>query len=328
MPRISIIMPTYNAAAFVAETVQSVLGQSFGDFEFLAVDSASTDGTVEILRGTGDPRLEVIALPFVCEAPIKRNLGFARARGDYVALVDADDIMMPDRLARQLAFLEANPQVHVLGSSYITFEAGQPDKPVIQPAEDGLIKAHFLSVAGNAIHSPTVMMRRDFQQAHSLNFRVVRMGEGHRFWNDCMVAGARFANITDPLLRYRKHGGSHVRQRQEAYRTGATPIREELLTLFFPHLTRAEARLVARLMERGREHEISELATGITVIEKITEFRNCAMGADRGRVLRILGQAHGRARDQLRRALGGGAGAGREDGRGDGAGQGGAGGQA
>lgn len=304
MPRVSVVLPTYNAGQFLRETMETVLAQTFDDFEFLILDSASSDDTIEIIRSFNDPRITLTELPFVCEAAIKRNLGFAQARGEFIMMMDADDIYVPERLARQVAFLDANPQVHVVGSNYITFEEGKPDLEVLLPAEDSQIKANFLSVVGSGIHSPTVLMRRDFMMEHSIYFQVIKAGEGQVFWNDWMKAGACFANVQEFLVRYRRHESSHVHSRREAYRHARTEIREELLTHFFPHVTRTEARLVAQMMEKGREHDISELASGTTLVVKMADFRSVGMKADRNRLIAILADARQRAIDKMRRVLG------------------------
>lgn len=304
MPKVSIVLPTYNAGKFLRETMETILAQTYEDFEFLIFDSASTDDTLEIIKSFDDTRITLTELPFVCEAAIKRNLGFSQAQGDYIMMMDADDVNVPERLEKQVAFLDEHPDVHVLGSQYITFEDGKEDILVPVPANDGVIKAHFLRATGSGMHSPTVLMRRDFLLEHSIFFRVVRAGEGQMFWNDWMKAGARFANIQEPLVRYRRHEASHVYSRREAFQEAQTEIREELLTLFFPHLTRAEARKLAQMMEKGREHEISELACGVVFAEKVAEFRVAQYGADMNMLVQILAAAHQRAKDKMRRVLG------------------------
>ena len=111
MPRVSIVLPTYNAADYLAEMIDSALRQTFEDFEFLIIDSASSDTTAEIVRGYDDSRITFTELPFVCEGAIKRNLGISQATGDYIAMMDADDIMVPERLEKQVAFLDENPDI-------------------------------------------------------------------------------------------------------------------------------------------------------------------------------------------------------------------------
>jgi glycosyltransferase involved in cell wall biosynthesis len=112
---VSVIMPVYNAGAFLEPAVQSVLAQTLTDFEFLAIDDGSRDGSYEYLQRVNDPRMRV--------ARNERNLGacatlnrlIEMARGRYLARMDADDVIYAQRLARQVAALEADPAIDVLG---------------------------------------------------------------------------------------------------------------------------------------------------------------------------------------------------------------------
>ena len=109
-PKVSVIIASYNGEKYVAQTVRSVLAQTFTDFELVIVDDGSTDGTRNILRGlaAGDGRIRVIEKPN--EGLISTlNRAIAEARGHYIARIDHDDLMRPDRLAKQAAFLDANP---------------------------------------------------------------------------------------------------------------------------------------------------------------------------------------------------------------------------
>lgn len=105
-PRVSVVMPCYRHAAFVEAAAQSVLRQTFADLELIAVDDASGDGTVEILRGLRDPRLRLHENATNLGAHASLNLGVARARGEFVTILNSDDVFHPDRLEKLLAFAE------------------------------------------------------------------------------------------------------------------------------------------------------------------------------------------------------------------------------
>lgn len=126
-PRVSVVMPIYNGAAFLALSIDSVLAQTLRDFELILVDDGSTDGTGEIIRRYAalDPRIVPIAK---ANSGISDTLnqGLAAARADWIARLDSDDLMLPERLARQLAFVAANPDLIAAGSYYeIIDTAGQ-----------------------------------------------------------------------------------------------------------------------------------------------------------------------------------------------------------
>ena len=114
-PVISVVLPVYNCADYVAEAVQSILDQTFSNFEFLIIDDGSTDATSNVLQGFRDPRIRSITqenhgLAFTL------NRGLELSRGRYVARQDADDISLPDRLGKQVAFLEAHPACALVGT--------------------------------------------------------------------------------------------------------------------------------------------------------------------------------------------------------------------
>jgi len=110
-PKVTVLMSAYNAERYVAEAVDSVLAQTFPDFEFLIFEDASTDGTREILRRYADPRIRLVENE--TNLGLTRNLerGMLMARGESVARMDADDISMPERWARQFEYLGVHPEI-------------------------------------------------------------------------------------------------------------------------------------------------------------------------------------------------------------------------
>ncbi|NEP60709.1 MAG: glycosyltransferase [Symploca sp. SIO2G7] len=112
MPLISVIIPAYNAAQTILETVDSVLHQTVADFELIVINDGSQDTTLELISGIKDPRLQVISYPNAGLA-VSRNRGVARARGTYISFIDADDLWTPDKLELQLQALKANPEAAV-----------------------------------------------------------------------------------------------------------------------------------------------------------------------------------------------------------------------
>ena len=112
MPKISIIIPAYNAERTIIETIQSVRQQTFTDFEIIVINDGSTDKTVELLQTIKDPRLKVFSYENG-GLPEARNRGIVRARGEFIAFLDADDLWTPDKLELQLKALQQNPEAGV-----------------------------------------------------------------------------------------------------------------------------------------------------------------------------------------------------------------------
>ena len=112
MPLISVIIPAYNAEKTIKETIESILNQTFVDFELIVINDGSTDSTVDIVTSIQDSRLQVFSYPNAGLAA-SRNRGIDRATGKYISFIDADDLWTPDKLERQLKALEENPQAAV-----------------------------------------------------------------------------------------------------------------------------------------------------------------------------------------------------------------------
>ena len=157
--RVSIVMPAYNAAPFLRQAVDSILSQTFTDFEFIVVDDGSTDSTLAILDGYSDPRIRVIKSEHNLGLPGALNLGLSAARGEYIARMDADDVSLPERLMKQVSWLDENPETSVLGTFSIRIDPqGRYHEFIPVPTGDKEISRRLLSDANPIIHG-SVMMR-------------------------------------------------------------------------------------------------------------------------------------------------------------------------
>jgi glycosyltransferase involved in cell wall biosynthesis len=114
-PRVSVVMAVYNASEFLREAVESVLNQTYRDFELIVVDDASRDDSLAIIEGFTDPRIHIIRHSTNIGAALSRNDALATARGDLIAIMDADDVAAPTRLEKQVAFLDVHLDIGVVG---------------------------------------------------------------------------------------------------------------------------------------------------------------------------------------------------------------------
>jgi glycosyltransferase involved in cell wall biosynthesis len=125
--RVSVLIKSYNHAQFVAQTIQSVLDQSFQDFEIVVTDDGSTDGTPDVIRSFADPRISLDVLPSNRGISAAMNATLARARGELVAILNSDDYALPDRLEWQVAFFDAHPDMGaVFTMPKVVDESGAP----------------------------------------------------------------------------------------------------------------------------------------------------------------------------------------------------------
>lgn len=233
-------MGVYNAQRYVAETIRSVLAQSYRDFEFVIVDDGSADGSLAILREFErvEPRVRVISRPNTGIVGAA-NDGIDASRGEYIARHDADDLSHPDRLALQVAYLDAHPEVVAVGSRMELIDPyGSPLGVSDHKLDHAGIEADLLRGSGWALPQPAAMMRRSaFEAAGRYRDKYLWSEDLDLFLRIAMVG--RLANIEQPLVKWRRHLSStnhkhHARQLEnkrkiieEAHATrGLTPAAE------------------------------------------------------------------------------------------------------
>ena len=201
MPRITVAMPAHNAAPYISEAVDSILGQTCRDFELLVVDDGSTDDTARRVETYADRRIRLIRLGSNQGRAAARNAALEEARGAYLAWMDADDIAMPRRLEKQAAFLEAHPDVDVCGGWLQYFHQSEALERF--PATPEEVRA--ATVFGAAVVNGCSMLRLEVLRAHGLRFDLaLERAEDFAFWADMLLgARRRAANLPEVLLRYR-----------------------------------------------------------------------------------------------------------------------------
>src|SRR6516164_1649055 len=165
-PLVSIITPAYNSADYIGETIASVRAQTFTDFELIVADDGSTDGTPDVVRtaAAGDPRVVLTETPHG-GAAVARNTALHVARGRFIALLDSDDVWMPDYLSAQLSIAERCPGGGVVTANAIS-RGGDLDGRPIWPATTGLrtLALHDLIVEDNAVCIMSLFRRKAFER--------------------------------------------------------------------------------------------------------------------------------------------------------------------
>ena len=181
-PKISVIMPNYNNELYLREAIESVLNQTFKDFEFIIVDDGSTDKSIEIIQSYNDPRIKIFINEINKGVSYTKNVGLDAAKGEYIIILDSDDICHPERLEKQVKFMDKHPDIGVLGTLCLYFNK---DKTLYEvdhfPSDPDFLKA--LLIYDCSIHQPTVIMRKDVLNRHNLRYDVdIRYGEDYDFW--------------------------------------------------------------------------------------------------------------------------------------------------
>jgi len=238
-PLVSVLMPVYNAAAYVEEAIRSVLTQTYDDFELLVFDDGSTDGSIELIRAIEDTRIRLFESPQNLGYVVHLNEGLRLAQGVYIARMDADDIALPERFAKQVALLNSEPNVVLCGTSYEIF--GSRSEVVIVSQTDRAIRAWMLFE--NALAHPTVMFRKSVIEEHKLRYGPEYMpAEDYKLWYDFSKIG-QLRNLPEVLLKYRAHPNQISASQYKLQVQKATTIRLLQLTDKGFHLTEDEKKL-------------------------------------------------------------------------------------
>ena len=229
IPRITILMPMRNSATTLCEAVESVLRQTHKDFEFLIIDDASTDETVSILNGYRDPRIVLLRNETNLGVAKTLNRGLDAARGSYIARMDGDDICEPDRIERQLAFMERHPGLGLSGSFVRRMGAGF-DYVLRFPRGSECLRSYVL--LGNPLAHPTVIFRQDALNRHRFRYdSSCGAAQDYELWSRCLrVMDAD--NLDAPLVHWRANERSVTSARfSESNRTALCIQRAELARL-------------------------------------------------------------------------------------------------
>ncbi|MDO8793583.1 MAG: glycosyltransferase family 2 protein [Vicinamibacterales bacterium] len=244
-PRIAVILPVYNAEAYVAEAIRSVLEQTYTDFRLIVIDDGSTDRSLQIVNGFSDPRVQLIRLAANQGLVSALNTGIAESASELIARMDADDVCLPGRFERQVAFLDAHPNVMICGTWTEVF--GTQTCVRRPPSDPRRIQARLFF--GFAMDHPSIMLRRAFLERHDLGYR-----EEYRHVEDVDLfvrasACGDLANVPEVLLRTRAHdteiSAIHVNEQVDT----EARLRIDLLRQLMPAATAEDAAFHVAMLE-------------------------------------------------------------------------------
>lgn len=231
-PFVTVLMAVYNGATYLRESIDSVLNQSFSDFEFLIYNDGSTDNTIEIINSYSDSRIILINNTTNRGVSANMNEGIRRARGRYITRMDADDVAYPERIARQVAYLETNPDVGLCGSAvrYI----GASNHTVYLPVDNDIIQ-HTMWLQ-NAFYQPAVTLRTSVLLENNLLYNTdYDPAEDYKLWSD-MSAFTKLHNLPEVLLDYRIHPHQISRRQSAKQQRISGKIRQEQMARLGIHL--------------------------------------------------------------------------------------------
>ena len=231
-PQVSVLLAVHNDARFISATLTSILEQTFGDFELVAVDDASTDGTADLLRGTGDPRVRCFRNDCNMGQVPSLNRGLKWCRGALVARIDGDDVCERERLAAQVRYLDDHPDN--AGCATWTTEIDENDHVIggVEPYPDPDHVRWSLCHTNRLYHSAMMVRRTEFERAGGYDASYPAT-EDYELWTRLIAGGARFGIVPRPLVRYRRRAGSltatHAERQRRVGRQIATRFISQLI---------------------------------------------------------------------------------------------------
>ncbi len=201
LPLVSVIMPVYNAENYLREAIESILNQTYTNFEFIIIDDNSTDNSLKIIQSYNDPRIKLLQNNTNLGVTKTLNIGLKNARGKYIARMDADDISLPTRLEKQVDFLLKNQDYCLIGSYYQLIE----DKYIVKlPVSDESIRANM--IFHNPFCHPSVMFDNELLRIENIFYNEqLKFAQDEDLWYRLSKFGKLY-NLPEVLLYYRTCG--------------------------------------------------------------------------------------------------------------------------
>lgn len=226
-PVISVLMPAYNAAAYIREAIDSILNQTFTNFEFVIINDGSTDATEKIILSYSDERIKYYANE--CNMGIVKTLnrGIELCQGKYIARMDADDVSLPDRLEKQVHCLDAKLHVVACGTVYAVLGDGL--KMSVDVATDAKDIRYDMAIYCQFAHS-TMMIRKDTLDQYKLRYREeYKCAEDYKLWTEMLQYG-EMENIPEVLGYIRQCEEGISISNAERQRNLSNIVRKEYLS--------------------------------------------------------------------------------------------------
>ncbi|MFA6136378.1 MAG: glycosyltransferase [Candidatus Paceibacterota bacterium] len=201
-PKISVVMSVYNGEKFLKGAINSILSQTFTDFEFIIINDGSTDKSLDTIKTYQDPRIKIISRENK-GLTHSLNEGIKMSKGSYIARMDADDISLPTRLEEQIKFLELNKEIAICGTwAKIIDEKGEEMGEYKTPINNEEIKRRI--IFHNPFIHPSVMFKKEIMETVGLYNPKLKHVEDYELWTR-IVSKFKTANIPQFLLKYRQN---------------------------------------------------------------------------------------------------------------------------
>lgn len=244
-PLVTVLMPVYNGQDYLKDAIDSILAQTFADFEFLIINDGSTDATESIILSYTDPRINYVKNPENIKLISTLNKGLALAKGKYIARMDADDISLPTRLAAQISYMEQHPEIGLCGSYIQTLEAGS-EYVIKYQTESDQIK--FRLLFDTHFPHPAAVLRKSVLVDNKLEYELDYIhAEDYVLWNR-MALHTGLHNIPEVLVLKRSHAAQVSIVHNQLQQTIMSAFRKEIMEAIMGPITPGDYYLYENLL--------------------------------------------------------------------------------
>lgn len=272
MPKVSVLMPVYNAAPYLRQSIESILAQDFDDFEFIIINDGSKDKSLEIIKSYNDSRIRLYSNESNLGVIGALNLGLNLSNSEYIIRMDADDISKKERFGIQVKFMDSHPLVVAAGCSAEVIDShGKSLKRIWKyPETNDDIRAHLFFHSG-IIH-PTAILRNHIFKEHKLSFdkNYLHAEDYHLWWQLSNYGELR--NISQPLLKYRRHSNQITMKYKFQQENISALIVIRSLAEKGLNLTTEEQRLFKRIHHYDFAFKEAELTLTKKMLERLYAF--------------------------------------------------------
>jgi glycosyltransferase involved in cell wall biosynthesis len=268
MPKVTVLMPVYNGEKYLREAIDSILNQTFTNFEFLIIDDGSTDKSLKIINSYQDHRIRLVQNFTNKGIAHSLNSGIDIARGEYIARMDCDDISLSERLEKQINYLEKNLEIGILGTPCILFtNIDKNDRLYPVPITD--LEIRWTILLSNPFAHPSIVMRHSILSKNKLKYNTdinANFVEDYELWIR-FLQYTKGENLKEPLLKYRLENGVTNSHRKEQL-SNHDLISFNLIKKTFPNLTinSSEVAKIRSFFIGGQTSEFLELKTSSEII--------------------------------------------------------------
>jgi len=260
-PIISVLMPVYNCELFIYEAVQSILNQTFKDFELLVIDDCSTDNTIKIIESFNDKRIQLIRKKNNSGYTDSLNYGISIAKGNYIARMDGDDVSLPERFQIQVDFLDKYPDVILCGTGIKIINS---DTILMHPSTHEEIKVKLCF--SNSFYHPTLLFRKSVLL--DINYdKDFEPAEDYDLWTKLIFKG-KLSNINQVLLNYRVHPNQISNYKNEVQFNASTIAQLRMFQILFKDEV-IDIELFKAAFKFSNLNKIKDFSTSLQFFKKI-----------------------------------------------------------